>query len=62
VSAADIRLILIIAGIVFNFGGFVWLARNHFHSVNKRLDSIELRLHDMELLVTRIEQICKRLK
>lgn len=30
--------------IVFNAGGFVWLARNHFHAVNERLDRIDKRM------------------
>lgn len=52
-------MVLIIAGIVFNFGGFFWLAKNHFHSVNKRLDSVEERLLDIQNTVIRLETICE---
>lgn len=32
---------LFVANLIFMAGGFVWLAMNHFRSVNKRLEKLE---------------------
>lgn len=40
-TTAEWAILLVIAGIVFNAGGFVWLARNHFKSVTGRLIAVE---------------------
>lgn len=53
-NPTDFRTMLIIGSVIFNAGGFVWLARNHFHSVNKRLDAIEARLRDIEINLARL--------
>ena len=53
----DARTLLILASIVFNIGGFFWLARNHFHTVNNRLETIEQRMGHMEVVVGRIEAL-----
>ena len=50
-----ITQLLIIAGVLFNVGGFFWLARNHFTTINKRLDSHAEALRDLRTAVARIE-------
>jgi hypothetical protein len=41
--------------IAFNAGGFAWLARNHFHAVNGRLDRIDATLTSLTERVSHIE-------
>jgi len=50
-----ITQLLILAGLIFNAGGFVWIARNHFHTVNKRLDSHAAALRDIKDRLIAIE-------
>jgi len=57
----DIRTYVVIgvfiAGVIFNAGGFIWLARNHFSCVIKRLDAIDDRLRLLEIKVAGVK--CK---
>jgi hypothetical protein len=45
----DIKVWLILASIVFNAGGFVYVVFNHLKHIAKRLDEIERRLAKVEL-------------
>jgi len=55
----SITQLLILAGLIFNAGGFVWIARNHFHTVNKRLDNHAGALRDIKDRLITIETMFK---
>ena len=38
-----------LVGIIFNAGGFVWLAFNHFKTVSRRLEKLELEMAAVRL-------------
>jgi len=52
-----ITQLLILAGLIFNAGGFVWIARNHFVTVNKRLDNHAAALRDLKDRLIKIETL-----
>lgn len=50
--------ILILLTVIFNAGGFVWIARNHMAHVNKTLENLTDRVGALEVVVARIESRC----
>ena len=48
-------LVLAVLTIIFNAGGFVWLAKNHMKHVQDTLDRMSERLSILERTVARIE-------
>lgn len=54
----DPKLWLILASIVFNAGGFVYVVYNHLKHISKRLDEIERRLACVELSFARHNGAC----
>jgi len=54
----DVKTLLILASIVFNAGGFVYVVYNHLKHISKRLDAIEDRLAHVELAFARHNGAC----
>ena len=52
-------LVLAVLTIIFNVGGFVWLARNHMAHAQGSLDSLDKRLRTVEEAVARVEGYCR---
>ena len=52
-------LVLAVLTIIFNVGGFTWLARNHMAHAQGSLDSLDKRLRTVEEAVARIEGYCR---
>ncbi len=38
---------LFIAGLIFNAGGFVWIALNHQRSTDKKIDTLEGKVDEL---------------
>ena len=49
--------ILALVVIIFNVGGFVWLSRNHFQEVNRRLDAHQELLTDISNRLSVLEGV-----
>ena len=54
-SADMIAVCLFFLTLLFNAGGFVWLAKNHMAHVEKALDGLTERVSELEEAVARIE-------
>ena len=50
-----VMVVLAVVTIIFNAGGFVWLARNHMRHVQETLDGLTERVTAIEQAVARIE-------
>lgn len=50
-----VLVVLAVVTIIFNAGGFVWLARNHMRHVQETLDGLTERVTAIEQAVARIE-------
>jgi hypothetical protein len=50
-----VKIALILGSIIFNAGGFVWLARNHFRTVTDKLKEHDERFSGIEQRLARIE-------
>ena len=52
-------LALAVFTIIFNAGGFVWLAKNHVAHVQGSLDRMEERIIALEKAMARVEGYCQ---
>jgi len=66
IVSGESRTILIVCTLIFNLGGFFWIAKNHFHTVNKKLDKVEAtldtlsdRMTDVSMRLGHIEGRCE---
>lgn len=57
VENMDSHTLLLVIILVFNAGGFVWLSRNHFHTINKRLRGLSKRLSTLDDRLRRTEGV-----
>jgi hypothetical protein len=58
-SAQTGLLALAVLTIIFNAGGFLWLAKNHMRHVQEALNDLTVRLGTVEQAVARIEGYCQ---
>ena len=53
--STEIGIALFIGALIFNAGGFVWLATNHQKSANTRLTALEASMTAVKESLARIE-------